>query len=434
MTVPKILANSFSDFSGVQGEHGWYYGYLTPSNLDDLNLLTFAARTGEHSPRSWSVAAPPHFWTSIDSVVMHPNGVNTSIEHWVTREWISNKSFTAEIAGFAAANLNGHTDFFVRVDGTIIFSASHLGATPVFFDLTAALHVGSVVQFVVTPSGGDNYDTTTFMAQIGGVGSLPAMDASHVQLSPRYDVPVNFAGDTESDTLIGSLRNDSLTGGAGRDLLYGMFGNDTLDGGSGADTLAGSLGDDTYVVDDRNDKVLELVNEGHDRVLASVSFTLPDNVEDLTLTGGANLKATGNAGDNLIEGGAGNDSLVGGAGNDRLKGGIGNDVLVGGLGNDTFIFKKGDLDAWAPSGGGDIVRDFSGAGTYLAGNNDFLAFEGFGTLAWGATFTLIQDSTKQANLQYYAITADLAHGGATSILALISTNGNHLAAGDYAFY
>ena len=172
-------------------------------------------------------------------------------------------------------------------------------------------------------------------------------------------------------------------------IINGTAANDTLTGGAGSDVITGHAGDDRLIGGDGND---------------------------------------------TLKGGAGNDKLLGGAGNDYLQGGTGNDVLVGGTGNDTFFFKKGDLDAWTPSGGGDLIQDFSGAGTYLAGNNDFLAFDGFGTIASGATFSLIQVSAHNASLQYYKITADVAHGGATSILALISTNGNLLSAGDYAFY
>jgi Ca2+-binding RTX toxin-like protein len=103
-------------------------------------------------------------------------------------------------------------------------------------------------------------------------------------------------------------------------------------------------------VDNLGDTVVENPNEGTDLVKSSVTFTLPDNVENLTLTGTAAINGTGNALDNVLTGNgapnvlkgmAGNDRLVGGAAADTLIGGIGNDTLQGGLGNDTYLFDPG---------------------------------------------------------------------------------------------
>jgi Ca2+-binding RTX toxin-like protein len=77
-----------------------------------------------------------------------------------------------------------------------------------------------------------------------------------------------------------------------------------------------------------------------------VSYTLGNNVENLTLTGSGNLNGTGNwedntitgnSGNNILKGGDGNDSLNGGDGNDSLSGGSGDDTLIGGSGNNTIV-------------------------------------------------------------------------------------------------
>ncbi|MFD1356274.1 calcium-binding protein, partial [Methylorubrum suomiense] len=104
-----------------------------------------------------------------------------------------------------------------------------------------------------------------------------------------------------------------------------------LNGGGGADTMIGGAGSDTYIVDNIGDKAVEANGgAGTDLVIASVSYSLGGSeLENLTLTGTANLNGTGNSIANTI---------TGNSGANILNGGGGADTMIGGAGSDTFVF------------------------------------------------------------------------------------------------
>ena len=174
-------------------------------------------------------------------------------------------------------------------------------------------------------------------------------------------------------TLDGGAGDDQITGSAvGGNTLIGGTGNDTLGARGGNNVLYGGDGDDLYSVDHTNDQIFEAntAGSGYDRVNATADYTLADNVEQLSLSGAANV-GTGNSGNNILYGGAsthgvtldgagGDDQITGSAYDDTLIGGAGNDVLAGGAGTNTLAGGDGD-DVYYVSSASDIVTETSAA-------------------------------------------------------------------------
>lgn len=147
---------------------------------------------------------------------------------------------------------------------------------------------------------------------------------------------------------------DQLTAAKSMTEIWAFEGNDILNGGPGKAILHGGKGDDLYRISSADQIVQENANEGSDSVHASISYTLTANVENLALTGTANLIGTGNELANRI---------VGNDGDNVLNGKAGNDILTGGLGADTFVIEAGN--------GTDTITNF-------VHGTDHISLQGYG--------------------------------------------------------
>ena len=143
----------------------------------------------------------------------------------------------------------------------------------------------------------------------------------------------NGTGNVAANVLTGNGSKNALLGLDGNDTIIGNSGDDTLDGGLGNDSLVGGKDSDTYRIDSKGDRIVESIfAEGLNDtvVVGNFSYVLARGLENLVLTGSANLNGTGNVDSNQLTGNDGDNKLDGVANN------LGADFLAGGKGNDTY--------------------------------------------------------------------------------------------------
>jgi Ca2+-binding RTX toxin-like protein len=195
-----------------------------------------------------------------------------------------------------------------------------------------------IVEFHITDENG--------VAVFDWIGTVT--DFSDPLPVPAFTLP--HAGTYYLEVVIG---NPNVWDTSTIDVTLSLEGADVL----ASNVLQGGTGNDTYILYAATDQVIEKPGQGTDLVRTSLSYTLGDNVENLTLTGTAAVNGTGNGLANLITGNSAANVIRGGAGGDTLIGGGAGDTLTGGAGADHFKFTDTSDSA---SGAEDRITDFSG--------------------------------------------------------------------------
>lgn len=158
-----------------------------------------------------------------------------------------------------------------------------------------------------TIDGAAGTDTASYKSASSGVTVSLAITTAQNTLGAGTDTILN------TERLIGSAKNDILTGNSGTNQIEGGAGDDIMDGGAGTDTLA-------YQTATSGVTVSLLLTDAQDTIGAGKDTII--NFESIT-------------------GSAYNDVLIGNTGSNTLKGGDGNDTLDGGAGNDTIAGENG---------------------------------------------------------------------------------------------
>ncbi len=232
-----------------------------------------------------------------------------------------------------------------------------------------------------------------------------------LSLQEVLDLGMDLTGTPQDDLIQGSglvdrinalEGNDTIFASGGNDTIDAGAGNDFIDGGAGSDVMTGGLGDDTYVVDSATDVIVENADEGTDTVQSSISYALSSTLENLTLTGTANINAAGNAADNVINGNDGNNVLDGQAGADTMAGGAGDDIY--------YVENTGDVVTESVNAGTDIV--YSSISYSLTDNVENLTLNASGNLdGTGNALDNTIIGNAQANVLDGGAGADIMIGG-----------------------
>jgi Ca2+-binding RTX toxin-like protein len=148
------------------------------------------------------------------------------------------------------------------------------------------------------------------------------------------------AGVGATETLLGGLGNDQISGGPANSTIDGEDGDDEMDGGEGTDTL--SYGSHATPVIASFDGIENDGSPGESDVISDFE----------NLSGGSgNDNLTGDGGPNVLSGDNGADTLSGLGDDDELHGNAGADIQLGGDNDDTFLEADDNLSNDTIDGG-----------------------------------------------------------------------------------
>ncbi len=191
------VADSIQEFSSVQGQDGWSYGWYADDqvglsggsgSLDTSNFQEFEHYDGQigwwtHDAASAASGEEqtPFFLTVITSQYMHANSpiagepsVATEAR-WASRRWTSDIDGQVQVLGRLAKVDQGPLigdgiDAYITIDGEVAFHYAVAGddLAGTTYDLTLDVNEGSVIEFVIGGNESGLNDAVVFTSEIMG--------------------------------------------------------------------------------------------------------------------------------------------------------------------------------------------------------------------------------------------------------------------------
>lgn len=214
----------------------------------------------------------------------------------------------------------------------------------VLFHATVADLIGNDDQGM-SPLGEFHDDAQYYLRDMStGILSRISSDAMGHKANAPSTLAV-LAPDGQSVVFLSAASN--LGGPAGKETLYRstigapvQHPHDKLeDSATAPQVLAGGLGDDSYLISHSGSRIIEMADQGIDRVVSVIDhFVLPSNVEELQLRGSVAAHGVGNEMANIIRGSDIDNRLEGMGGDDLFYNSKGSDTIDGGAGHDTVSY------------------------------------------------------------------------------------------------
>ncbi|MEU8004893.1 lamin tail domain-containing protein [Catellatospora sp. NPDC049111] len=235
-------------------------------------------------------------------------------------------------AGTAPARvaLDGGTAAIALGEGAYVLggtgSVTVLGGEPAV--ATVAVQ-GTAVTVTVAAGGWVSYPEVTVKS---GLAALLGIRSTGGVTVAAAGVPQDLCAAVQN-VLVGSTRNETISGTEGADLILGKGGNDVVNGNGGGDCVVTGTGNDVVTT-----------TSGDDRVDAGGGNNVVGTGEggDVVRTGSGNDVVNAAGGDDRVEAGDGNNTVNSAAGDDAVTTGSGNDVVDCGAGTDTAHAGRGN--------------------------------------------------------------------------------------------